>query len=67
MDDGHFCTDWWRGFDARIPLSKFISAWTIPATFCDIDGEPPEDPLVTDARTLDFRISALNPLVPLPP
>ena len=48
------CTDWWRGFDAQIPLSNFISAWITPATFCDnIFCEPPEDPLATDSRTLD--------------
>ena len=65
MDDGHFCTDWWRGFDARIPTSKFISAWAIPATFCDVVGDPPATPLALDSRTLVFRLSPL--LVPLPP
>ena len=63
MDDGHFCTDWSLVARFRLTdLSKQVhhSDRTIPATFCDIDGEPPEDPLATDSRTLNFRIIALK-------
>ena len=67
MDDGHFCTDWWRGFDARIPISKFVTAWTSPPTFCTLVGDPPEAPHAPDTRTLAFKLSSTSPIVPLPP
>ena len=67
LDDGTFCTDWWRGFDARLPLSQFIATWALPPIFCTVAGAPPLDPAAPDTRTLDLRLSASSPLVPLPP
>ena len=67
LDDGTFCTDWWRGFDARLPLTQFIATWASPPIFCTVVGAPPPDPAAPDTRTLLLRLSASSPLVPLPP
>ena len=67
LDDGHFCTDWWRGFDARITISSFISTWASPEVFCRVDREPPNGPNDQDTRTLILRLSASSTAVPLPP
>ena len=66
LDDGQFCTDWWRGFDAQIAVSKFIRTWGTPEIFCNILGAPPAGPQDPDTRTLNILLSRSSPLA-LPP
>jgi hypothetical protein len=44
LDDGFFCTDWWRGFDRRLTVEQFIKQWAAPALVCSVDegGDEPE-------------------------
>ena len=67
LDDGAFCTDWWRGFDARLTVNRFIATWASPPVFYAVVGVAPADPAAPDTRTLDFRLSPRFPVVPLPP
>ena len=39
LDDGNFCTDWWRGFDRRLTVDKFVEQWAQPATLCRVDRQ----------------------------
>ena len=66
LDDGQFCTDWWRGFDAQIPVSKFIDTWAAPEIFCRVVGAEPAGPNDADTRTLTLLLSRSAPLA-LPP
>ena len=65
LDDGQFCNDWWRGFDATLSINKFASTWATPQVFCTIVGVAPTLPHNPDTRTLDILISRTMPL-PLP-
>lgn len=43
LDDGFFCTDWWRGFDRRLTVEQFVQQWATPPIVCSVDesgGEP---------------------------
>lgn len=66
LDDGAFCTDWWRGFDGCMTVTKFEKQWARPPILCRLHGERPNHPLDDDDRTLEVRLDALHP-VPIPP
>lgn len=66
LDDGAFCTDWWRGFDGLVSISAFEKQWATPPYFCRLLGQPPADPRVPDTRTMELLLSLSYP-VPIPP
>jgi len=39
LDDGSFCTAWWRGFDAALAPAAFQAQW--PPLFHRLRGQPP--------------------------
>ena len=43
LDDGFFCTDWWRGFDRRLTVGQFVQQWATPPIVCSVDesGDEP--------------------------
>ena len=41
LDNGYFCSAWWRGRDPALPLSKFKQLWASPPILCGvIAGDP---------------------------
>ena len=38
MDNGGFCSSWWRGRDTELSLRDFEKTWTKPSYFCRITG-----------------------------
>ena len=66
LDDGHFCHDWWRGFDVSITMARFVTQWASPPILCRVvthptaqSGEQPTH------HSLDITLSRTAPL-PLP-
>ena len=66
LDDGHFCHDWWRGFDVSIPLDRFVKLWASPPALCRVVTHPPAQIGGQPSYSLDLHISRTAPL-PLPP
>jgi exonuclease III len=66
LDGGAFCTDWWRGFDGLITVTKFEKQWARPPILCRLDGDRPNHHLDEDTRTLHVRLSDSHP-IPIPP
>jgi hypothetical protein len=51
LDNGAFCTDWWRGLNPAMSLSDFVSQWAFGNFFCTVDqgdllADPPRQPSV---------------------
>ena len=66
LDDGHFCQDWWRGFDASISVEKFTATWAAPPILARVVQQ--DDPARPDAQptiSLVVIISRTGP-APLP-
>ena len=66
LDDGHFCHDWWRGFDVSIPMERFVKLWASPPILGDVVTHPPAQIGGPPSYSLDISISRTAPL-PLPP
>jgi hypothetical protein len=46
LDNGFFCTDWWRGLDPKMSMRDFCSEWAFGSFFCSVvegdeDATPP--------------------------
>jgi hypothetical protein len=46
LDNGYFCTEWWRGLDPKISFGDFCTSWTYGSVLCqadagDADADPP--------------------------
>jgi hypothetical protein len=58
LDDGSFCADFWRGFDARKSVEWFREEWATPAILCALEGP-------AQAVSLRMRLQG-DVVVPLP-
>jgi hypothetical protein len=52
LDNGSFCTEWWRGMDPQLSLAKFRATWAHQGVFCvvddgDAEAVPPRAPALT--------------------
>jgi len=52
LDNGSFCTEWWRGMDPQLSLAKFRATWAHQGIFCvvddgDAEAVPPRAPALT--------------------
>ncbi len=61
LDNGSFCTEWWRGLDPQLSLAKFRASWAHRDLFCVVDGgdagaAPPRAP------SLSLRLGVDLPL-----
>ena len=64
VDDGFFCVDWWRGFDAERDKEWFCDQWAMPPLLCAVHAAP--GPAAGDTTyTLDVRVGVVGQ-VPLP-
>jgi exonuclease III len=64
VDDGFFCVNWWRGFDAERDKEWFFDQWASPPTLCKVLAVPVsagEDPIYT----LNIRVG-VEGQIPLP-
>ncbi|KAG1653117.1 hypothetical protein FOA52_010299 [Chlamydomonas sp. UWO 241] len=64
VDDGFFCVDWWRGFDAERDKDWFCSQWATPPLLCAVLAAPGATTGDT-TYTLDVRVGVVGQ-VPLP-
>lgn len=65
LDNGSFCTEWWRGLNPALSVVDFTARWTHGSFFCsvewgDADADPPVPP------SLSCRLGPELPL-PFPP
>ena len=61
LDNGAFCNDWWRGFDARLKVGDFERQWALPPVFCGLEGaRPPAG--ADDHRRLEMKLGRDRPL-----
>ena len=61
LDNGAFCNDWWRGFDARLKVGDFERQWALPPIFCGLEGaRPPAG--ADDHRRLEMKLGRDRPL-----
>jgi hypothetical protein len=37
LDNGFFCTDWWRGMDPKMTFEAFDTAWAYRSMLCTVD------------------------------
>ena len=45
LDNGFFCTDWWRGMDPKLSFAAFSAQWAFGSVFCTVDeGDADADP-----------------------
>ena len=65
LDDGHFCQDWWRGFDASLSVEKFTTSWATPPVFSRVTRHDPAQRGAPPTYSLDIFLSRTAP-VPLP-
>ena len=42
LDNGNFCSAWWRGRDTQLTMDKFIDSWASPQFFCAVSGQGAE-------------------------
>ena len=62
LDDGFFCSAWWRGFDSVMSVDAFERQWA--PLFCRVVGPPPAQGEL-DTRTMVLCLDERGP-VPLP-
>ena len=46
LDNGYFCTEWWRGLDPKLSFNDFCASWTYGSVLCradsgDAEANPP--------------------------
>ena len=37
LDNGCFCTSWWRGLDPSLPMERFLATWTYKDILCSVE------------------------------
>ena len=58
LDNGYFCTDWWRGQDPTFSFDDFVELWATPPLLCDASaGDPEADPVVPPSLSLLLHLT----------
>jgi hypothetical protein len=65
LDNGCFCTDWWRGLDPKLSLSRFRSLWAHLGVFCVVDAGD-DGAVPPRAASVTLRLGEDLP-IPFPP